>query len=54
MDRFCINGIQSNTTFFSPYFLVHGREAVLPTEILTRDIKDQDLSEEGYIQDIVK
>lgn len=38
---------------FSPYFLVHGLEANLPTEILTRDIEDKDLSEEDFIQDIV-
>lgn len=41
--------ILNSITGLSPYFLVHGREANLPTKILMRDIEDKDVSEGDYI-----
>lgn len=41
-----------SVTGYSPYYLTHGREARLPTEIITGEIST-DLSEEDYIQGIV-
>lgn len=40
-------------TGFSPYFLNHGREARLPTELLYSEIEDRDQSEEDYIQELI-
>lgn len=42
-----------SVTRYSPYFLVHGREANLPTKIITSDTADRDLNEEDYVQEVI-
>lgn len=41
------------STGYTPYYLMHGSEANLPTEVITGNLQ-QELSEDDYIQQLVK